>query len=168
MAREFILTSTDGLQEIAGYTFEHFEVSDAPLRLVATEKNNGTLPMLKLWRMWMSDIADYQCKRGAKMPILAPYLNPDGVLDYKVIGSRSFDANDAHEAYTMLCLGCDDSGVRLSWAVNSDEYEGRKAASIGQKLNAMQKFHQFCLDKGIPITIPDRCEYNDLMAQQNA
>lgn len=166
MANEFILYNTDGLQAIAGYVFEHFENSNNPLRFVGTEKNNGTLPMLKLWRLWMKDIAEFQRNRGAQMPIFAPYLSADGGLMNKVIGYRAFNENDAHEAYTTLCLGTDENGFRLSWAVNSDEYEGRKVASIGQKLHAMQKFHQFCLEKGIKITIPEQCEYRDLCDKQ--
>lgn len=167
MAKEFLLTGAESLHEISGYVINHFKSGGKPLKAVVTERNNGTMPMLRLWRMWMSEIAKYQRERGAQVPILAPYTQPDGELGYKVIGYRDFDEKDAHEAYSKLCLGCDESGTRFSWAVNSDEYEGRKVASIGQKLYAMQKFHQFCVEHSIAITIPENSEYSELVKQQN-
>jgi hypothetical protein len=167
MANEFLITDVEGLHKVNSFVRNHFNSGGVPLKLVATKKNNGTMPMLSLWRLWMSEIAKYQADRGATMPIKVPTTNPDGTLNSKVIGSRPFDAKDAHEAYSALCLGSDETGNRYSWAVNSDEYQGRKVASIGQKLHAMQKFHHFCVEHGIKITIPDNSEYNNLQREQN-
>lgn len=158
--QEFLLSNTDDLTQITSYVFDHFESDGKPLRVQITQKNNGTIPMLKLWRMWMSEIARYKADRGATMPL---YFDSEG----NAVGQRKFNANDAHEAYTHLCLGSDENGVRYSWAVNSDEYEGRKVASIGQKLHAMQKFHQHCIEHGVPITIPDNSEYKQLQDKQD-
>jgi hypothetical protein len=158
--KEFILTSPEGLTSVSGYVCDHFDESNKPLRITATEKNNGTLPMLRVWRMWMSEIAKFQADRGYTMPL---FYDSEG----NPHGQRRFNGEDAHEAYTHLCLGCDENGIRLSWAVNSDEYEGRRAATIGQKLHAMQKIHQFCIEHAIPITIPDDSEYAELMRQQD-
>lgn len=167
MANEFILNSQDDMLDVASYVCDHFESSNNPLKVAITKRNNGTMPMLALWRMWMADIAKYQAERGATMPILAPKSNPDGSIGWKRIGSRPFNEIDAHEAYTMLCLGCDERGVRYSWAVKSDTYDGRKVADIGRKLHAMQKFHQFCIERGIPIRIPHDTEYQQLQDKQN-
>ena len=131
MASEFLLTDVDGLHKVSLFVHDHYQESDKPLRVVITKKSNGTLPMLSLWRLWMKEIAIYQAKRGATMPITVPSLGVNGVLENKVIGSRPFDEKDAHEAYSALCLGSDETGNRYSWAVNSDEYQGRKVASIG-------------------------------------
>lgn len=167
MANEFLLTNTDDLLAVSSFVNDHFDNEGKPLKVVITQRNNGTMPMRALWAMWMVDIAKYQARRGATMPILAPKTNSDGSVGWKTIGSRPFDEKDAHEAYTKLCLGCDENGVRLSWAVNSDVYEGRKVASISQKLHAMQKFHQFCVENAIPIRIPERSEYQELQSKQD-
>lgn len=167
MANEFLLASPDDMLSVASFVCDHFENEGKPLKVVITQRNNGTMPMRALWAMWMVDIAKYQSDRGATMPILAPETKQDGSIGWKVIGSRPFNETDAHEAYTKLCLGCDENGVRFSWAVNSETYEGRKVADIGRKLHAMQKFHQFCIDNAIPIRIPETSEYQQLQDQQN-
>ncbi|ELB2092030.1 hypothetical protein QNZ71_001081 [Vibrio parahaemolyticus] len=171
MANEWVLSGIDDVQQIAGYVCDYFELSEyenpPPLRVQITKKNNGTLPMLKLWRMWMADIAKFQVRRGATIPILAPQTNANGVIEWKAIGERPYNENDAHEAYTYLLLGCDERGVRYSWAVHTDNYEGRKVASLSRKLHAMQKFHQFCIENSIPIRIPERSEYQELQDKQN-
>lgn len=160
MAEEFILYNADGLHSVSGYVHDHFHVSDKPIKLTATQKSNGTIPMLKVWRMWMQDIAAYKASRGSVMPL---YIDEQG----NPIGERKFNADDAHEAYTYLCLGCDERGVRYSWAVNTDKYQDRVAADLGKKLRAMQKFHEHCIEHAVPIRIPERNEYSDLIEQQN-
>lgn len=160
MAVEFDLYNFGDMKEANSYAQEHFKSSDAPLKLVFTRKSNGTLPMLKLWRMWMSDIADFKAARGSVMPL---YYNEQG----NPIGERKFNAHDAHEAYTYLCLGCDSEGNRYSWALSGDKYDNRKVADLGQRLRAMQKFHEHCLEHSIPIRIPERNEYSELIERQS-
>ena len=166
---EFSLTGIGGIAQITRFICSHFSSVERPrpLRIKITTKNNGTVPMLNLWKMWMVDIAKWQAERGAKIPIQAPETQQDGSLGWKVIGYRPYDEKDAHEAYTSLLLGCDENGVRYSWAVYTDTYEGRKVASMGQKLHAMQKFHQFCIEHGIPIRIPRESEYQELQDRQD-
>ncbi|ENC6709547.1 hypothetical protein ABKY54_004153 [Vibrio harveyi] len=167
--KQFILYEADDLHAVSGYGHDHFESCEnpPPLNVQITTKNNGTLPMLNLWRMWMADIAKFQAERGAVIPIQVPETQSDGSLGWKVIGYRRYDEKDAHEAYTHLLLGADENGVRLSWAVYTDQYEGRKVASISQKLHAMQKFHQFCIEHGVPIRIPRNSEYQELQDKQD-
>ncbi len=167
MAQEFALNSTDDIYQLSGFVHDHFDTDNRTLRAVITVKNNGTLPMLRVWRMWMADIAKWQVRNGAKMPIHAPQTQPDGSIEWEVIGYRPYNEDDAHEAYTHLLLGCDSRGVRYSWAVGKDVHEGRKVASISRKLHAMQMLHQFCIEKGIPIRIPRDSEYQELQDKQN-
>ncbi|MGB1322470.1 MAG: hypothetical protein ACPG5L_16175, partial [Vibrio gallaecicus] len=37
-------------------------------KVVVTKKSNGTIPMLRLWKMWMKDLAEYMSKKGRSMP----------------------------------------------------------------------------------------------------
>ena len=166
---EFIVreSNIDEQDEKIAYSIAEILASGGEAGVTVVRKNNGTLPMLKVWRMWMADIAKYQVDRGAKMPILAPKMNPDGELEYVTIDYRKFNADDAHEAYTHLFLGSDESGKRYSWVLNKNENEGRIAASLGQRLDAMRRFHLFCVEKGIPIRIPQRNEYSDLIRNQD-
>ena len=129
-------------------------------KAVITRKSNGTIPMLRLWRMWMRDVAIHMAKRGRTMPM---YIDEKGVNR----GKRPFNENDAHVAYSHLCLGCDEIGNRLSWCVKSDEYEGRKAASIGQKVKALDKIYQFAMEEGIKLRIPSNTEYQKLKDKQD-
>ena len=69
MAEEFDIYGTDDLHAISSHVHDHFQVSDKPLKAVITQKSNGTISMLKLWKMWMVDIATYKAARGAVMPL---------------------------------------------------------------------------------------------------
>ncbi len=160
-------SNIDELDEKIAYSIAEILASGGEAGVTVVKKSNGTLPMLKVWRMWMADIAKYQANRGAKMPILAPKMNHNGHLEYVTIDYRKFDANDAHEAYTHLFLGSDESGNRYSWVLNKNKNEGRIAASLGRRLDAMRRFHLFCIEKAIPIRIPQRNEYSDLIRKQD-
>lgn len=124
-------------------------------KITITKKSNGTIPLLRLWRMWMQDIADHMAKQGRKMPLL---MDKNG--NYH--GLRPFNADDAHEAYTHLTMGCDENGNRYSWCVKSDMYDGRVSAPLGMRLHAMDLVHRHAMEHGIILRMPKNTEYEEL------
>lgn len=119
--------------------------------------DTGTVSMLRTWRGWMAEVAYYMANRGARMPL---------VIDEKGEhhGSRPFNAQDAHECFTMYFLGADEHGTRYSWAMSSDG--GQKVAPKSKRLYAMDKMVAYCAERGIPITIPEKSEYMDAEREQ--
>ena len=162
---EFIAPHNNADEQIAKANEAAWDVINdgGDCKIVVTRCAKGTWPLLKLWRSWMRSVAQWQAKRGAVMPVCAPKTNPDGSIGYKVIRHRPFDEKDAHEAYSALLLGCDDRGVRYSWVINKSENQGRKQADLSRRMHAMTKMHQFCVDHGIEISIPDDSEYKNLV-----
>lgn len=130
-------------------------------RVVFTKKNNGTLPMLKLWRMWMGQIADFMNKRGRRMPL---YMDEDG----NPKGERLMTGDDCHHAYTHLAMGCDENGVRLSWAMSDGGSSGGRLATTGERLRAMDVIWQWAMGEGIPLVNPENSEYRKLQEEQNS
>ena len=122
-------------------------------------KNNGTWPMLKLWRAWMSQVCDYMNVNGNTMPL---YFTKDG----QPVGKRAMTPDDCHEAFTHLMLGCDDNGVRLSWALSEAGADGKQIADTGQRLRAMDKMWMLGVEKGIPLINPQDSEYNKLKGEE--
>ena len=129
--------------------------------VVFTKKNNGTLPMLKLWRMWMSQICDVLNSRGRYMPL---YIDENG----KAHGKRPMKPEDCHHAYTHLAMGCDENGVRLSWALSDSGSSGGRLASTGERLLAMDKIWNWAMGEGIPLVNPENSEYSKLQEEQNS
>ena len=115
--------------------------------------STGTVSMLRTWRMWMSEIAKNMAARGATMPVWP--LNPEA-------GQRPFNANDAHESFTHLLLGCDEQGNRLSWSMG----KGKNIAPKDKRLYAMDKLISWAFEEGITLKIPRNSEYSKLKAEQ--
>lgn len=120
-------------------------------RIQVTKKNNGTLPMLKLWRMWMGVLGPWMASNGATMPLCMKNGVP--------WGSRPFNADDAHELFSSQFMAVDAYGERYSWVLNRDENNGRKAASIGQRLRCMEQMQEWAIERGINLPVPERSEY---------
>lgn len=157
MAFEKLVTSPDGLHEISGYVNDHFKNGGGALKFVITESNgNGKVGMLRLWRKWMSITAEFMANGGVTMPLM---YDKDG----KPYGKRRFNANDAHELFTAQWLGLDHQGNRLSWVMS----EGSNVADKGQRVMAMMKHQNWCIEKGINLPKPRDSEFSELERQQN-
>lgn len=120
--------------------------------------STGKWGMAKLWRSWMSTTADFMAGNGAKMPLM---IKQDGSW----YGERPFNASDAHELFTSQWLGLDADGTRLSWAKKG--HSGMRAATKGERFNALRRHEEWALNKGIKLWIPRESEYNDLQKQEN-
>jgi hypothetical protein len=110
----------------------------------------GTVPMLRTWRKWMTETAAEMNRRGCHMPM---YVDHKGQPQ----GQRPMNGDDAHELFTSTYLGVDEQGRRKSWSLSDKEDEVQ--ASMGDRLHAMDTHVQWCLERGIKLTIPRNGEY---------
>lgn len=115
--------------------------------------STGTVSMLRTWRMWMDQMAKFMADNGAVMPLFPG--RPD-------MGVRRFNANDAHEAFTHLLLGCDEGGQRYSWSMG----KGKNIAPKSKRLYAMDKLIAMAFERGVALKIPRNSEYEQLKKQQ--
>ena len=118
----------------------------------------GKWGMARLWRKWMSETAEFMANNGSTMPLM---ISKDG----KHYGQRPFNEKDAHELFTSQWLGLDEEGSRLSWARKT--HDGMRAANKGERWLALFKHEQWCLEKGIKLTIPRDSEYKRIEEEQS-
>lgn len=135
------------------------ELEETPSLLVSSQnKSTGKWGMARLWRAWMATTADFMAGNGVTMPLM---ISKEGV-PYQ---SRPFNSDDAHELFTSQWMLLDGSGERLSWARNG--HDGMRAATIGERFNALRKHELWAIDKGIDLLKPKDSEYSRLEDEQN-
>ena len=96
------------------------------------------------WRMWMGEAAEYLSANGWHVDI----KNSQG----QVVGHMPFTAQDCHEFFVGQLAGSDDNGDRLKTA----------EAKQGEMLFMMTRFHEWCMNHQVPITIPHESEYVEM------
>lgn len=138
--------------------FELLQLGDEFEASVA-DGNPGSWPMLKTWRKWMDETAREMSRRGCTMPT---YIDPEGVSH----GTRAFKADDAHDLFTSMYLGTDNEGRRKTWSLT--DKDGEIQASKGDRLWAMQMHVDYCMERGIKLTIPSNSEFRKLQEAQAA
>lgn len=109
------------------------------------ERNIGKWSLSRLWRAWMSDIAKWMSANGATMPLV---IGANGEFS----GQRAFNADDAHELFSVMTLGTDKDGNRLSWSKSGRD--GCRPASKGERVIAMQRVEAWASERGIKLLNP--------------
>lgn len=114
------------------------------------ERNIGKWSLSRLWRAWMSDIAKWMSANGATMPLV---IGANGEFS----GQRAFNSDDAHELFSVMTLGTDKDGNRLSWSKSGRD--GCRPASKGERLLAMQRVEAWATSRGIKLLNPNDSDY---------
>lgn len=109
------------------------------------ERNIGKWTLTRLWRAWMSDIAKWMSANGATMPLV---IGANGEFS----GQRAFNADDAHELFSVMTLGTDKDGNRLSWSKSGRD--GCRPASKGERVLAMQRVEAWSSERGVKLLNP--------------
>lgn len=109
------------------------------------ERSIGKWTLTRLWRAWMSDIAKWMSANGATMPLV---IGANGEFS----GQRAFNADDAHELFSVMTLGTDKDGNRLSWSKSGRD--GCRPASKGERVLAMQRVEAWSSERGIKLLNP--------------
>lgn len=134
------------------------ELEANPEIIVTTQTPGiGKWGMTQIWRIWMASTAKWMAAQGCTMPLM---YKPDGTP----YGKRPFDSNDAHEMFCREYLGVDDEGRRLSWSKNGRG--GVRAATKGERFDAMRKHKEWAMHKGIQLLKPRNSEYEQLEREQ--
>lgn len=134
------------------------KVGEAELVVRRKESGTGSTPMLRTWRKWMAETAQYMAASGCSMP---GYIDRRG----EPHGRRPFNADDAHELFTMRWLGSDEKGNRYSWKMRDNSGEVTPAPK-SKRLYAMDKHLAFATERGIKLTVPREGEYAELSRRQ--
>ena len=151
-----IQVSDHNLQDFIGELEQ--EILEHKLVLVSTQPfKTGKWGLARLWRMWVSKVAEHMASNGITMPLM---IKSDGTF----YGKRPFNAKDAHELFTMQFLGVNEQGQRLSWAKSKTEHE--RPATKGERFNALRKLEVFSLERGIQLFKPRNSEYSELENKQ--
>ena len=146
--KDFML-SKHNLDQLVDFLSE--ELESTPIVLVSTQNpRTGKWGMARLWRLWMEPTAKYMRKNGASMPA---YIDADG----NPHGTRDFNAEDAHQAFTAHWMGTEENGDRLSWSKAGRD--GMRAATKGERFMAMMKHEDWAIQKGIVLFKPRNSEY---------
>ena len=111
------------------------------IKVDAVDADTSTMPMKRLWRKWMAETAKWMAENGATMPL---YYRPNG----EPFGKRPFNPDDAHEAF-----------MRTWGGVKDGDRERQERATKEVMLHIMVKHESWCLERGIPLTIPSDSEY---------
>jgi len=126
---------------------------------VSTSKDGiGKWSMSRLWFAWMNSVAKWMSAQGVTMPLA---VRASGEL----YGRRPFNADDAHELFSMQLLGCDADGTRLSWA--KSPHDGMRVATKGERLHAMLRMEVWATDRGIVLLNPRDSEYRKLTQEMD-
>ncbi|MEQ4652318.1 hypothetical protein AB7092_05830 [Providencia rettgeri] len=107
-----------------------------------------TIPMNKTWRMWIETTGDWLRARGVVIDI----KNGAG----EVVLSKPITNEETHEYFVGHWLGRDENGER----------EKTRKMDKARMLYMMEKHEEWCIEKGIPIIIPNDSEYMKLKEQQ--
>ena len=151
---EYQLTKNN-LSQVFGELQKELEAN--PVLIVEVKSGDtGKWGLARLWRAWMASTAKWMANNGARMPLV---LKTDG----SGYGSREFNASDAHELFTHQHLGADIDGNRLSWAKKS--HDGMRAATKGERFNAMQKHEMWASERGIILMVPRDSDYFKMTGQ---
>lgn len=135
------------------------ELETNPVIIVTTQSGDtGKWGMARLWRAWMSSTAKFMAGNGVTMPLM---IGANG----EHYGKRPFNKDDAHELFTSQHLGVDAGGTRLSWAKKA--HDGMRAATKGERFNALFKHEIWASEKGISLFKPRGSEYDELEKKQN-
>ncbi len=135
------------------------ELKENPILVVTTQNASiSKWGMARLWRAWMTSTAKFMAGNGVTMPLM---IGAKG----EFYGKRIFNKNDAHDLFTCQHLGVDAAGVRLSWA--KKDHDGMRAATKGERFNAMFKHEIWATERGIILFKPRDSEYQRLEQEQN-
>lgn len=109
-----------------------------------------TIPMNATWRMWMHTTGEWLRARGVVVDIRS------GSGDVAL--SRPITDDETHDYFVGHWLGRDENGER----------EKTRRMDKGRMLHLMELHEAWCIEKGIPITIPSQSEFMAMKAKQVA
>lgn len=141
MAYEKLVTSVDDLHEISGYAHDHFEQGGGALKFKITNSGNRSLSQNNLYWKWLTEIAQQTKDKG---------------YGY-------YDSEDMHEYYKDRF--CPDKSLTIG--KTTIQVKSTKKLDKGEMTFYMNQIHQWAVNAGFRLSMPEDSEYMKLMQSQN-
>ena len=141
MAFEKIVTSVDGLHEVSGYVNDHFESGGGALKIKVTNSGKRSLSQNALMWMWLTEIAQQTKQKGY----------------------GDYDAEDIHEYFKAKF--CVDKSLTIG--KTTIKVKSTKKLDKGEMTFYMNQIHQWAINAGFRLSMPEDSEYYQSMQQQN-
>ena len=141
MAYEKIVTNTNGLHEISGYTHDHFDNGGGPLKVRITNSGRRSLSQNALMWKWLTEIAEQTKQKGY----------------------GDYDSEDMHEYFKdKFCID-----KPLTIGKTTIQVKSTKKLDKGEMTFYMNQIHQWAVNAGFRLSMPGDSEYMELMQSQN-
>lgn len=141
MAYEQIITSPEGLHEVSGYVCDHFENGGGALKFKITSNGKRSLSQNALMWMWLTEIAQQTKQKG-----YGDYSSEDMHIYFK----------------DKFCV--DKS---LTIGKTTIQVKSTKKLDKGEMTFYMNQIHQWSINAGFRLSMPEDSEYYQAMQQQN-
>ncbi|AUR94783.1 recombinase [Vibrio phage 1.198.B._10N.286.54.F4] len=141
MAFEKMVTNTNGLHEISGYTHDHFENGGGPLKFRITNCGNRSLSQNNLYWKWLTEVAQQTKQKGY----------------------GDYDSEDMHEYYKDRF--CPDKSLTIG--KTTIQVKSTKKLDKGEMTLYMNQIHQWSVNAGFRLSMPEDSEYMKAMQSQN-
>lgn len=141
MAFEKIVTSVDGLHEVSSYVHDHFESGGGALKIKVTNSGKRSLSQNALYWKWLTEIAQQTKSKG-----------------YGV-----YDSEDMHVYFKDKF--CVDKSLTIG--KTTIQVKSTKKLDKGEMTFYMNQIHQWAINAGFRLSMPEDSEYYQEVQQQN-
>ncbi|AOQ26683.1 hypothetical protein [Vibrio phage 2E1] len=141
MAFEKLVTSVEDLHEISGYAHDHFEQGGGALKVRITNSGKRSLSQNALLWMWLTEIAQQTKQKGY----------------------GDYNSEDMHEYFKdRFCVD-----KPLTIGKTTIQVKSTKKLDKGEMTFYMNQIHQWAVNAGFRLSMPEDSEYAKLnMSQQ--
>lgn len=141
MAFEKIITSPEGLHEVSGYVCDHFDNGGGALKLKITNSGKRSLSQNNLMWQWLTEIAQQTKQKGY----------------------GDYSPEDMHEYFKGKF--CVDKSLTIG--KTTIQVKSTKKLDKGEMTFYMNQIHQWSVNAGFRLSMPEDSEYYQAMRQQN-
>lgn len=141
MAYEQLITSPEGLHEVSGYVCDHFDNGGGPLKFKITSSGKRSLSQNALMWMWLTEIAQQTKQKGY----------------------GDYSSEDMHEYFKAKF--CVDKSLTIG--KTTIQVKSTKKLDKGEMTFYMNQIHQWAVNAGFRLSMPEDSEYYQAMQQQN-
>lgn len=141
MAFEKLVTSVDDLHEISGYAHDHFEQGGGALKVKITNSGNRTLSQNALMWKWLTEIAQQTKQKGY----------------------GAYSSEDMHEYFKNKF--CVDKSLTIG--KTTIQVKSTKRLYKGEMTFYMNQIHQWSVNAGFRLSMPENSEYMKAIQSQN-
>ena len=141
MGFEKLVTSVDDLHEISGYAHDHFEQGGGALKVRITNSGKRSLSQNALMWKWLTEIAQQTKDKGY----------------------GDYDSEDMHIYFKdKFCVD-----KPLTIGKTTIQVKSTKKMEKGEMTFYMNQIHQWAVNAGFRLSMPEDSEYMKLMQSQN-